>query len=167
MVEQSQSKGPGLVGAIIIAALIVSAGIAFAASPYGLGGAKTVTVTATTTATSSTPPTSIVLHKVTFNESGACGGVYASRWAITIGSITITQPWNATLPISYGIGSVFEASGTFKMISQIVFTLPDGGYRYDISGGLSTSDGLSNGTVLVNGSDVVVPVEGPYISCVG
>ncbi len=166
MVEQSQSKGHGL--ATIIAALIVSAGIAFAASPYGLGGAKTVTVTATTTTTTSTtPPTSIVLHKVTFNESGACGGVYASKWAITIGNITITQPWNATLPISYGIGSVFEASGTFKMISQIVFTLPDGGYRYDISGGLSTSDGLSNGTVLVNGSDAIVPVEGPYISCVG
>jgi hypothetical protein len=58
-------------------------------------------------------------------------------------------------------------SGAFKVISQIIFTLPDGSYQYDISGGLSTTAGLSNGTVVVNRSNVVVPVDGPYISCVG
>jgi hypothetical protein len=160
MSEQSKRR-IGSTGAIIIAALIVSAGVVYAVSPYGVGATRTVT----STETSIIAPTSISLYKVTFNESGACGGVYVDKWSITIGNITIGQPSGVALPITKEDPSVF--SGTFKDISQITFTLPDGSYRYYISGGLSAANGLLNGTVTVDGSDVVVPVEGPYISCVG
>ncbi len=148
---------------VIVAALIVSASVIFAASPYGLGATRTVT--SVETSTIALPSSSIPLYKVTFNESGACGGVYVDKWAVTIGNITIGQPSGVALPITPENPS--EASGAFKDISQIIFTLPDGSYQYEISGGLSTTAGLPNCNLVVNGSDVLLPVDGPFIPCVG
>jgi hypothetical protein len=67
--NERSKRGFGLAGAMIIAALIISASVVFAASRYGLGATRT----ATSTETSTIAPRSIPLYKVTFNESGACG----------------------------------------------------------------------------------------------
>jgi hypothetical protein len=61
-----------LVAAMIIGALVVSASVLFVTSSYGLGAARTVTMTETTT--SIVVPSSIPLYAVTFNETGdVCG----------------------------------------------------------------------------------------------
>ena len=112
----------------------------------------------TETTTSTVAPSSIPLYKVTFNETGmACGYgpalSYAYRWYATLGNLTMVQPSNATLPFpnpGYGAGSP-----AYAMISTIIFTVPDGTYSYRVS------LGDLNGTVNVNGSNVVIPVEGP------
>ncbi len=150
-------RGLGLPAAIIIAGLIVSASILFAASPYGLVGAKTVTITETSTSTEESG--SATLHKVVFNETGIhCSWSgepsYISRWYVTLGNVTIVQPSNATLPFPGPDASIY---GEYGMISKIVFTVPDGSYQYHGSLGL-------NGTVDVNGSDVVIPVYS-YPTC--
>ncbi len=154
MGEQSKGFRPGSV-AVIISALLVSASVLLAASPYGLGGTKTVTEKETSTTTmAQTPPT---LHKVTFNETGSgctAGYVYDSKWYVTMANITIAQPSNATLPFpNDGVGYY---SGKFVMISKIVFTVPDGPYPY------YASIGPQKGTVIVDGSDVVIQVLGPF-----
>jgi len=168
MSDQSKRGVQSVGAAIIVAALVVSASALFAASSYGLGGTKTVTKTVTsastttnlitTTTTSTEAPASILLHEVTFNESGECGA-YASTWAVTLGNITIAQPSNATLPIFTEEGA---AGGAYKMISKIIFTVPDGVYQYDVTSGWGMFP--SGGMVDVNGSDVVVQLEGPVIA---
>jgi hypothetical protein len=153
----SQSRrGIGTPAAIIIAALVISASVLFATNIGGLGAIRTVT--------SAAAPSSIPLHLVTFNETGTgCGsyeqGVtfaidYVPRWYATLGNITIVQPSNATLPLS------LEGQNlpVFAMISKITFTVPDGSYPYHVSLG---QDGTYNGTVVVDGSDVVIQVIGP------
>jgi hypothetical protein len=148
--------------AIIVASLVISASVLFALSPYGPGGArttiKTVTTTlatslVTTTAASTAPVSSIQLHKVTFNESTGCDNSYADRWAVTLENITISQPSSATLPFSGAQG--FSEAG--KMISKIIFTVPDGIYNYNVSASALTHP--FSGTVNVKGSDVVVQLE--------
>jgi|GEM_PF-3434295 len=163
--NQPSKKGIGSTpAAIIVAALVVSASVLFAVSPYGLGArttTKTVTTTSlatsliTITTTSSAQMSSIQLHKVTFNESGDCGGVYADRWAVTLGNITISQPSNTTYPFSSSGGESDTAAGA--SISKIVFTVPDGTYNYTT---YAPADLFPySGTVNVSGSDVVVQLE--------
>ncbi len=156
----ASKKGIGTPAAIIIAALVISVSILFATSFNGLGITRTVTKEVTSTAV----PSSIQLHKVTFNETGTgCGAYgaqpryaidYVPRWYVTLGSITIVQPSNATLPLSsQGVNLPI-----FAMISKITFTVPDGSYPYHVSLGY---DGTYDGTAVVNGSDVVMQVIGP------
>jgi hypothetical protein len=156
-VEDQSRKGiRPILGTIIVAALLVSASL-LVATFNGLGSAKTVTVTesGTTTIASS----SVTLHKVIFNETGSgctAGYVYDSEWYVTLANTTIVQPSNATLPFP-NTGVEYYAA-KFATISKIIFTVPDGTYPYHISlGGL-------NGTALVNGSDVVIQVLGPFCS---
>jgi hypothetical protein len=141
---------------IIVAALLVSASL-LVATFNGLGSAKTVTVTESGTTTIA--PISVTLHKVTFNETGSgctAGYVYDSEWYVTLANITIVQPSNATSPFP-NIGGEYYA-GQFAMMSKIIFTVPDGTYPYYVSlGGL-------NGTVTVDGSDMVIQVLGPFCS---
>jgi len=160
MSEQLKKLIGSTPAAIIIAALVVSASVLFAFS-HGLGPARTVTETITTTST--TQPSSIQLHKVTFNESGECGGAYIDRWAVTLGNVTIRQPSNATLTVSGIKGIEVTAAPVYKLISKIIFTVPDGTYQYDVTSLAPMAP--YKGTVSVNGSDVVIQLEGPEISC--
>jgi len=127
-----------------------------AVTSSGVYGTNTETVTVTTT----TSFPSIQLHKVTFNETGeSCGygGIYyLDKWDVTLGNITIGQPSNVTLPLS-GNGL---ASPIYKMISTITFTVPDGSYPFHVSSLISVAP--YEGMVDVNGSDVVVQIEGPF-----
>ena len=127
--------------AVIIAALMISVSIFY----VGLGGARTETVTTTVA------PSSIQLHKVTFNDTGLyCNGVsYVSPWAVTLGKITIAQPSNATLPLS----GAYSESSAYYLISKIVFTVPNGSYNYTV---IPSELMPASGTVNVNGSDSIV-----------
>lgn len=162
MSQANGSKGNSTPAAIIIAALTVTAGLLVAASPYGLGGAKTVTSTVVSTSTSfvattiASPATSawaVQFHKVIFNESAVCDNEYASRWAVTLGTTTISEPANATFPFSRAVE--FTSGG--EAISKIIFTLPDGTYSWNVS----ALTGLvpTSGTVTVHGSDAVVQIQ--------
>jgi len=116
-----------------------------------------LTRTETTTSTVVASPTQ--LYKVIFNETGihcswSCQPSYISRWYVTLGNITIVQPSNATLPFPDPGLSLY---GDHGMISKIIFTVPNGSYRYHGSLGL-------NGTVDVNGSDVIIPAYS-YPTC--
>jgi hypothetical protein len=167
MSDQPKRRVRVIGATIVVAALVVSASVLFAAS-YGLGGSRTVTKTITsastitnlitTTTTATEVPASIPLHMVTFNESGECGA-YADTWAVTLGNITLAQPSNATLPIFTEAG---VAGGAYKMISKIIFTLPDGVYHYSVTSGWGLSP--SEGIVDVNGFDVVVQIQGPFVA---
>jgi hypothetical protein len=168
MSDQSKRRVRVVGATIIVAALMVSASVLFAS--YGLVGSRTVTKTVTsastttnlitTTTTSTEVPASIPLHMVTFNESGDCGGVYANRWAVTMGNITISQPSNMTYPFPPFGGESDTAAGA--IISKIIFTVPDGTYNYTTYAPAMLFP--FSGTVDVNGSDVVVQLE-LEISC--
>jgi hypothetical protein len=87
-----------------------------------------------------TIPSSISLHKVTFNETGSgCGSYgagptfkidYVPNWYATLGNIMMVQPSNATLPLPNPEG---QNSPNFAAISKITFTVPDGSYPYHVS----------------------------------
>jgi hypothetical protein len=157
-------RGIGTSAAIIIAAIIISAGL-FATDFDGLGVTRTLTRVVTSTVAAS----SIPLHEVTFNETGSgCGNYapgppiykiyYVPSWYATLGNITIVQPSNATLPLPVPEG---QNSPAFAAISKIIFTVPDGSYSYHVALG---QDGSYNGTVVVNGSDMVIQIMGPLCS---
>ena len=150
--DQSR-KGITTSTAIIVVALVVSAGLLFAVSFNVLRVIDTVV------------PSSIPLHKVTFNETGSgCGSYgagptfkinYVPSWYATLGNITMVQPSNATLPLPNPEG---QNSPNFAAISKITFAVPNGSYPYHVSLG---QDGTYNGTVIVDGSDVVIQITGP------
>jgi hypothetical protein len=152
MKEQSKKGVRTTALAIVIAGLAISASVLFAASSYRLGVTRTVTETATSTVA----PSSIQLHKVTFNETGInCGWgpglAYIDMWYVTLGNVTIGQPSNATLPFPDRPGAGYAP--LYAMTSKIIFTVPDGSYRYHVS------LGPLGGTVNVNGSDVAIQVN--------
>jgi hypothetical protein len=161
MNQMKQGTNTRISAAIIVAALIVTAGILIAVSPFGLVGERTVTSTVVTTTTSlmtitnlpSTATTTTQLHKVIFNESAVCDNDYPDRWAVTLADITISQPANVTFPFSKGaqFGSAGEA------VSKIVFTMPDGTYNWNVSA--LTSLVPASGTIGVNGSDVEIQIQ--------
>jgi hypothetical protein len=157
MTQSKVRKGTRTPAAIVVAAFIVAAGILLASSPYGLGGARTVTSTKTITS-AATSMTAIQLHRVTFNET-TCMNDYADEWAVTLGNITISQPANATFPFSGPVS--FSPAG--MAISKIVFTMPDGAYDYNVSKGIAPY--VQTGKVNVNGSDVIVQVNDDPLSC--
>jgi hypothetical protein len=146
--------------AIIVGGIIVSAGVLLAFSAYGIGASRTVAKVVTTTATGTTtttttagaPISSVQLYEVIFNESALCY-TYADEWAVTLGSITQSQPSNMTFPFSGRVGF----SSAAEMISKIVFTVPDGRYNFNVS--RSADSVPANGTVNVSGSNVVVQIR--------
>jgi hypothetical protein len=159
--NEPSKKGIGATPmAIIIGALMVSASVLFAVSPYGLGGARTVTKIETTTSISATMVGLIQLHKVTFNASSLCPSGYADEWAVTLGNIILSEPSNVTFPFSGG--ELFSSAG--QMISKITFTVPDGTYDYNVS---KSADAYpASGTVEVHGSDVLIQIlEEPATTC--
>jgi hypothetical protein len=155
-----QERDQAVVAALVIG-LLVGAAATYALAGASLGRTTTTTlppITSTTTATASqqiADVSSIQLHKVTFNETGDCGGVYADRWAVTMGNITTSQPSNMTYPFPSFGGESDTAAGA--LISKIVFTVPDGTYNYTTYAPASLFP--FSGTVDVNGSDVVVQLQ--------
>jgi len=102
------------------------------------------------------------LYEVTFQQIGACSpAVYTAPWAVTLGGETIAQPSNTTLPIP---GGSYIAGTQFQGLSAIVFSVPNGLYQYSISP--TGPFDRTAGSVMVNGTNVTVPVEGPVVSCV-
>ena len=156
MNQRSKMGVRSIAVAIIIAGVAISASVLLVASSSGQG---TRTVTRTTTVEGQG---SVQLHKVTFNQTGIyCGaGVgkpfFLSEWYVTLGNATIVQPSNATLP--FPTPNVNGYGEDYAMISKIVFTVPDGSYRYSGSLGI-------NGTAIVNGSDIVIPVYDDEVIC--
>lgn len=101
------------------------------------------------------------LYDVTFQQAAYCSPpVYAAPWAVTLGNETVAQPSNATLPMTSG-SSILNQND--PSLSTIVFSVPDGTYRYTISpSGEFSSD---SGSLTVNGTGVLVMVNGPAIGC--
>jgi hypothetical protein len=132
------------------------------------GGSATITATildnaavaSNFTATTSTAG-GTRLYDVTFQQLGDCSPpVYVVPWSVTLGSVTIAQPSNATLPIT---SEPSNSSQTNQTLSTIVFSVPDGSYQYTVSPkGTFSSD---YGSVTVNGTGVLVTVNAPAIGC--
>ena len=128
------------------------------------------TITATMLGLQAVPPSSTTstssavgtqLYEVTFQQAGACSPtVFAAPWAVTMGGQTIAEPANTTLPIS---GGGYTASPQFQSFSAIVFSVPNGTYQYNISP--TGPFERTSGSVMVNGTNVTVAVEGPVVSC--
>ncbi len=143
-----------LVLAIVVGALIIGA-LAYAA----FGTAKTITVTSTTTLTVQTgsTPSQARLYKVAFRQMGACSPtLFAGPWSVTLGNQTLAEPSNASLPVQ-GTASPQNPNDT------ITFSVPDGVYPYTVSPGVYFQP--SSGVVRVDGSDVLVVLQGPVTSC--
>jgi hypothetical protein len=82
-------------------------------------------------------------------------------WGVVINESTVTQPSNATLPLSYAATSLSGNSS----YSTIRFSLPDGTYTYSVIP--SGFDGQEQtGNVTVDGSGLVVPVT-EFITAMG
>ena len=132
------------------------------------GGSATITATildnaavasnftATTSAAGGTH-----LYEVTFHQSGACSPLaYVAPWSVTLGNETIAEPSNATLPISEGS---YAAGPEFQNLSTIAFSVPNGLYQYNLSP--SGAFAQPTGSVMVDGSDVSIEVNGPVLTC--
>jgi hypothetical protein len=101
------------------------------------------------------------LYDVTFHQSGACSPLaYVAPWSVTLGSETIAEPSNTTLPIP---GGSYSAGPENQNLSTIAFSVPDGVYQYSLSP--SGAFALPVASVTVNGSDVSVEVVGPVLTC--
>jgi len=97
--------------------------------------------------------TSAMLHEVIFNDTGNCPPPplgYPASWAVSLDNKTIVEPPGAGFPPP----AYPEISPAFKNYSVITFSVPDGTYQYTVYP--QTEFYLDNGTVVVNGSDVVV-----------
>jgi len=142
---------------LVIAAAIVIAGVLISASLFvAIGeGTKTTTVTAVANGTSR-------LYQVEFLQESNCPyGSWLYPWGVTVGNQTITQPSNATLPLSYS-GTHLTGESNY---SAIWFSLPNGTYSYTVI----PNDPLGShqsGDVTVDGSNVMVQVYG-FIEAMG
>jgi hypothetical protein len=100
-------------------------------------------------------------YDVTFHQSGACSPLaYVAPWSVTLGNETIAEPSNTTLPIP---GGSYVAGPENQNLSTIAFSLPDGVYQYSLSPSGAFPSPV--GSVTVNGSDVIVELEGPLVTC--
>jgi hypothetical protein len=102
-------------------------------------------------------------QEVVFSQSGACGNQYfLAPWSVTLSGMgvaeTIVEPSNASLPLSE---TQWTASSGFKSFSNIVFSVPNGVYDYVVKPGFFAQAG----TITVQGSDVMIQVNEPPISC--
>jgi hypothetical protein len=106
--------------------------------------------------------TTLQTHGVEFVQESNCP--YESLivpWGVEVGHQTVTQPSNATLPLSYA-SSRLTSNSTY---STIWFSLPQGTYTYSILPNNFHGQEVS-GNVTVDGSGVVVPVTA-FITAMG
>ena len=111
---------------------------------------------AATTQPTSTTNTSQIFYEVVFNDAGNCPPpplTYPASWAVSLNNKTIVEPPSAGFPLP----AYPELGPAFRNYSMITFSVPDGTYHYTVYP--QTEFYLQSGTVVVNGSDVVVPVE--------
>ena len=135
---------------MIAGAIVVSAAVLMQAS-HDLGVSRTTTVARSPT----------YLYTVTFKEADLCvpprAPTYHQSWFVTMGNVTIVQPSNVTLPqLENQTSDISRPS--YETISTIMFVVPDGSYLYYTSFGGNHGSGTA-GTVNVNGTDQVVPVQ--------
>jgi hypothetical protein len=162
--------------AVVIAAIVVSAAalsyasfestvtkteVSVSTSTLNVFYTTTTTTTVVTSSNATTPLASGRLYEVVFKQSGACSPTaYAAPWSVTLGPWTVAEPSNASLPISTSNGS---AGPYYVNESTIAFSVPNGDYQYRIAVGWGF--GNPTGNVTVDGSDITVLLEGPFISC--
>ena len=100
-------------------------------------------------------------HVLAFTQSGSCSpSVWGAPWAVVLNSHTTkAAPASTPLPLVEGTLQANQSDGKFSVIAFIV---PDGVYTYS----LEPSDFYGQtGTVTVSGTDAIVTVQGPGISC--
>ncbi len=81
--------------------------------------------------------------------------------------MTQVEPANGTVSNGYGGFSLEESYANY---STIVFAVPNGTYGYNVAPAAEfnqSSYGPASGTVIVNGTNVVVRVDGPYVASCG
>jgi len=92
------------------------------------------------------------MHYVVFEQAGVCSPpLYAINWTVTLGSKTEMQRANGT-------SNPNLQDSADKNYSIIVFPTSDGTYHYSTTG---ANFDPGSGTVVVNGSDVLVELVGP------
>jgi hypothetical protein len=123
--------------------------------------AYTGTSCITTTTTSISAQGFAQEFRVTFTQSGACSLLaYVAPWSVTLGNEIEAEPASATLPIQ---NNTYVASPLYANDSAIIFSAPDGTYQFRISP--FGPFGPDSGTVTVDGADVTVPLNGPFLLC--
>jgi hypothetical protein len=93
------------------------------------------------------------LHQLEFVQESNCPyGSWVYPWGVTLNGATLTQPSNATLPLSYSNARLTSNSS----YSTISFSVPNGVYSYAV---VPTGfAGKQSGNVTVSGSNVEVEV---------
>ena len=101
------------------------------------------------------------LYELVFTQEGACSSRYwVAPWSVALNNKTVlVRPANAVLPLSE---VHVEASHSFMNYSVIEFSVPNGTYYYVVKP--STWLGQA-GTVTVDGTEVIVMVHPPNMSC--
>lgn len=104
------------------------------------------------------------LYQLEFvQESNCYYGSWLFPWAVVLDNNTVVvQPSNATLPVTYGEGSLLTSDSNY---STIVFSVPNGTYTYAILP-KDPFNGEQSGNVTVDGTDVQVQV-GQFITAMG
>jgi len=128
-----------------VAALLVVAILAGAGAGYFIGTSIQGKTTSTMTSH---------LYQLEFVQESNCPyGSWLVPWGVMNNHLTIAQPPNATLPLSYG-ATHLTGNSTY---STILYSLPNGTYNYSIlpNDPLGTEQ---SGNVTVDGSKVVVQV---------
>ena len=125
--------------------MLVVAILAGAAAGYFIGTSSQSEVTSTLTSH---------LYQLEFIQESNCHyGSWLVPWAVVINHLTVVQPSNATLPLTYA-ASRLTSNSTY---STIWFSLPNGIYTYSILPN-NFSGQEQSGNVTIDGSDVVVQV---------
>jgi len=147
-----------LVGLIVVVVLafFLSAGTSSQSQQAATGPTQGVT---TNQPGNPSYPEDTVRYTVTFQQAGFCSPeMWMLPWAVTLDSITHIQPTTAVVPPSYYYGTG-NAS-----LSEIVFSVPDGSYKWQ-SFPATESSLPTSGVVVVDGSGVTVQVDGYPTSC--
>lgn len=141
----------------VVASLLVLVIILSSAAGYFVGVTASHTTTVTTTTTTMASNSSSRLYELVFNQTGYCPPppeTYIAPWGVTLNNKTmIVEPPMWSLPLPSGD---VEFRPSYKNSSVIAFSVPNGSYSYVIY-----PDWVFNerGTVMINGSDLVVQVE--------
>ncbi len=144
------------IGKQLIAIAVVTLAIGLGIGSVSFPTSTTVTRTLTTTPTGASR-----LFEVEFIQQGVCSDpeVWLAPWAVSLNNVTIVRPSNATLPLSE---SSFGAGPSGENYSTISFSVPNGTYNYTV---YPRSFLGETGIVTVDGSDVLITVNGAPVSC--
>ena len=153
-----------ILATILVAILGLTIGVAIGSDLYATTRTATETSLSVSTTTLVVSDSASNLYELVFNESGYCPPpplIYPGPWAVSLNNKTVVEPSNASFPLPEG-GITWMSS--YKSYSLIVFSVPDGKYIYTVYPRTIFSE---RGTVVVNGSGVVIPVvvTGVVVPC--